>query len=50
MPNEKKPKKTKESEDKELSKELEQTFPASDPLSSTQPGGGITGPPKRKDK
>jgi len=29
---------------KELDKELESTFPASDPPASTQPGGGITGP------
>jgi hypothetical protein len=50
MADDKKSKKSKESEDKKLSKDLEQTFPASDPLSSTQPGGGITGPPKRKDK
>ena len=31
-------------QDRELSRELEMTFPASDPLSSTQPGGGVTGP------
>lgn len=29
---------------KELDKELELTFPASDPPASTQPGSGITGP------
>lgn len=29
---------------KELTKELEGTFPASDPPAVTQPGGGITGP------
>ena len=29
---------------KELDKELESTFPASDPPASTQPGSGITGP------
>jgi len=30
--------------DRELSDELEMTFPASDPPASTEPGGGITGP------
>jgi ElaB/YqjD/DUF883 family membrane-anchored ribosome-binding protein len=29
---------------KELDKELESTFPASDPPAATQPGSGITGP------
>jgi hypothetical protein len=29
---------------KELDKELEMSFPASDPPASTQPGSGITGP------
>jgi hypothetical protein len=28
----------------ELDKELESTFPASDPPASTQPGSGVTGP------
>ena len=32
--------------DRELLKELEDTFPASDPPSITQPGGGITGAEK----
>jgi hypothetical protein len=30
-------------EDKKLEKGVEDTFPASDPVSETQPGGGITG-------
>jgi hypothetical protein len=29
--------------DKEYDKELKDTFPASDPPSASQPGGGITG-------
>jgi hypothetical protein len=33
----------KNEEDRELSEELEMSFPASDPPSSTQPGSGITG-------
>jgi ElaB/YqjD/DUF883 family membrane-anchored ribosome-binding protein len=33
-----------EHQSKELDKELESTFPASDPPTSTQPGSGITGP------
>jgi hypothetical protein len=37
-------KKSKKEEDQELSEELEMSFPASDPPSSTQAGGGITGP------
>jgi hypothetical protein len=36
--------KSKNGQERELSKELEMSFPASDPLSLTQPGGGITGP------
>lgn len=39
----------KKEADKTVEKELKDTFPASDPLSSTQPGSGITGtepPPK----
>jgi hypothetical protein len=38
------PKKAQEQVSKELDKELESTFPASDPPASTQPGSGITGP------
>ena len=40
---------TKKEADKVVHKELEDTFPASDPLSATQPNSGITGaepPPK----
>jgi hypothetical protein len=33
-----------------LSKELDMTFPASDPPASTQPGGGITGPEVAQDR
>jgi hypothetical protein len=36
--------KPKNEQERELSEELEMSFPASDPPSSTQPGGGITGP------
>jgi len=36
--------KSKKEEDRELSRELEDSFPASDPPASTQPGSGITGP------
>ena len=36
--------KPKAEQDRELSRELEETFPASDPPASTQPGGGVTGP------
>jgi hypothetical protein len=36
--------KSKKEEDQQLSKELEMSFPASDPPASTQPGSGITGP------
>ncbi len=35
--------KTSPKEDRELTKELEMSFPASDPPASTQPGSGITG-------
>jgi hypothetical protein len=44
--------KSKKEEDRELSEELEMSFPASDPPASTQPGSGITGPEvtKRKPK
>ena len=34
----------KDEQDRELSRELEMTFPASDPPASTEPGGGVTGP------
>lgn len=37
-------KKSKGEQERQLTKELEQTFPASDPPASTQPGSGITGP------
>jgi hypothetical protein len=36
--------KLKDEQDRELSRELEMTFPASDPPASTEPGGGVTGP------
>jgi hypothetical protein len=36
--------KSKAEQDRELSSELAMTFPASDPPSSSEPGGGITGP------
>ncbi len=36
--------KSKTEEDRQLSKELEMSFPASDPPAATQPGSGITGP------
>jgi hypothetical protein len=42
--NEDEGRKTKKEEDRQLSKELEMSFPASDPPSATQPGGGVTGP------
>ena len=38
-----KPTVTKKEADKMVTEELKETFPASDPLSSSQPGGGITG-------
>jgi hypothetical protein len=44
MTKEKQVEKSKGEKEKQLSEELESTFPASDPPSSTQPGGGITGP------
>jgi hypothetical protein len=40
-------KKSKKEEDQELSEELEMSFPASDPPSSTQPGAGSLGPSPR---
>jgi hypothetical protein len=36
--------KSKAEQDRQLSKELAMTFPASDPPASSQPGGGVTGP------
>jgi hypothetical protein len=36
--------KSKKEEDRQLSRELEESFPASDPPAATQPGSGITGP------
>jgi hypothetical protein len=36
--------KSKDEQDRQLSKELAMTFPASDPPASSQPGAGITGP------
>lgn len=36
--------KSKRHEDRQLSRELEESFPASDPPAATQPGSGITGP------
>ena len=42
----------KKRDDRRLEEGVEDTFPASDPVSETQPGGGITGPevldPKKK--
>jgi hypothetical protein len=35
--------KSKGEQERQLTKELEETFPASDPPASTQPGSGITG-------
>lgn len=34
----------KKREERDLEQGIEDTFPASDPPSATQPGGGITGP------
>ena len=42
--------KPKAEQDRQLSKDLEMTFPASDPPASTQPGGGIAGPDDRPPK
>jgi hypothetical protein len=44
MTEEKQAPKSKGEQEKNLAKELEMSFPASDPPASTQPGGGITGP------
>jgi hypothetical protein len=40
----KQPAKSKSEQERQLAKELEMTFPASDPPASTQPGAGVTGP------
>jgi hypothetical protein len=40
----------KKREEKNLEKAVEDTFPASDPPSASQPGGGITGPEVRDEK
>jgi hypothetical protein len=42
--------KSKGDQERQLTKELEATFPASDPPASTQPGSGITGPEAVKPK
>ncbi len=42
--------KSKGEQERALTKELESTFPASDPPASTQPGSGITGPEVAKPK
>jgi hypothetical protein len=47
---EKQKRKRKNDQEHELSKELEMSFPASDPPSVTQPGGGITGPDVQQSK
>jgi hypothetical protein len=41
--------KSKNEEDRQLSEELEMSFPASDPPAATEPGSGITGaiPPSK---
>jgi hypothetical protein len=46
----KRDKKSKGEQEQQLSKELEQTFPASDPPASVQPGSGVTGPEVAKSK
>jgi len=35
--------KPKSEQDRDLSRDLEETFPASDPPAATEPGGGVTG-------
>jgi len=42
-------KKSKKEKDRQLTEELEESFPASDPPAATQPGSGITGsvPPSK---
>jgi len=42
--NEDEARKSKKEEDLQLSRELKESFPASDPPAATQPGRGITGP------
>jgi hypothetical protein len=42
--------KPKAEQDRQLSRELEMTFPASDPPASTQPGGGVASPDDRPPK
>jgi hypothetical protein len=42
--------KPKAEQERQLAKELEMSFPASDPPASTQPGSGITGPEVVKSK
>jgi hypothetical protein len=44
MAKEKQEPKSKDDQERRLSEELKQSFPASDPPASTQPGSGITGP------
>jgi hypothetical protein len=44
MAKEKQEPKSKGEQERRLSEELKQSFPASDPPASTQPGSGITGP------
>jgi hypothetical protein len=44
MTKEKQAPQPKDGQERKLSKELEMSFPASDPPASTQPGSGITGP------
>jgi hypothetical protein len=44
MIKEKREPKSKDEQERKLAKELEMSFPASDPPASTQPGGGVTGP------
>ena len=44
MTKEKQEPKSKGAQERQLSEELKQSFPVSDPPASTQPGSGITGP------
>lgn len=44
MANAEQERKWKNEEDRQLTKELEMSFPASDPPAATQPGSGIIGP------
>ena len=53
MATEKHDQKSKKEQEQLLSKELEMSFPASDPPASTQPGSGVTGPeaaPKTRER